>query len=159
MKNNNNKEGFTIPEGYFNEFQNTLFEQLNTEKLTEKNTSLGFNIPDAYHENVTSDILKNIDVKNNTPVISLFSKKMKYALFTAASIALFFIFFNLNKNKTLPSTIVSTTIDTTNVIKQKVQEQFKITDKDAKMLALFVDDAQVDEYLDELLIEDLAFED
>ncbi len=156
--NTNNKDGFLLPNSYFENFQHNVLEQINAEKTDDKHRDLGFEIPENYHKNNKQNLITTLEFKDNT-VVPLLSKKIKYTFYAvAASFLLFFIFLNINKNSVPTTNIVSTTIDTTNVIKQKIREQFKITEKDVKMLALFVDDEEIDEYLDELLIEDLAFE-
>ncbi len=151
----NSKESFLLPETYFENFQQNILKKTKIEEINQKHINLGFTTPQNYHENIASKLLKESKTK---PIIPLFSKKKKYVFFAAASIVLCFILFNTNRNKLLPTTITSSSIDSTHIHKQKTEEQFIITEKDVNMLALFIEDEQVDEYLDELIFEDLAYE-
>ncbi|WP_010521103.1 hypothetical protein [Aquimarina agarivorans] len=152
------ENGFSIPKFYFENFQSNLTDKLKKNPNLTNDKELGFNVPKDFHKDFSAQILKKTKPKESFVKI-LILQKIKYALFAAASIIFCFLLFtNTNKN-TITKLIVPTVVDTTNVMKQKIQEQFEINEKDTKMMALFIDDTLVDEYLEALLIEELAFED
>ena len=72
----NNKGGFKLPEGYFDDFEAKLSSKM-ASKIPAKD---GFQIPDNYFETVTDKILTKIeeDSKPEVPVRKLFGKKRFY---------------------------------------------------------------------------------
>ena len=109
MKNNNlhniKSSGFKTPDKYFESFDEILFAKLKDEDNLEINKSTGFKVPNDYFETVDDKILKAINNKEETKVISLFSwRKVAYASAVAASLILMFnIVFNSSEKLTFDS--------------------------------------------------------
>lgn len=109
MKNNNlhniKTSGFKTPDKYFESFDEILFAKLKDEDNLEINKSTGFKVPNDYFETVDDKILKAINNKEETKVISLFSwRKVAYASAVAASLILMFnIVFNSSEKLTFDS--------------------------------------------------------
>jgi hypothetical protein len=112
LKSLKNKEtGFTVPEGYLENFE-VLLEQKTIESKTgftlpkdylenldsvilskvSKTTNTGFKTPDNYFESVDNKILNRIDLNKKSRIISIIQtplfKRVSYAV--AASLVLFF---------------------------------------------------------------------
>lgn len=95
MEENKEKyeHGFKVPEGYFESFEETLFENIELEKLPKKP---GFGVPKGYFDNLEDTILQKVtEVNPETKVVPLFRKKaFWFAASIAACIAFVFTVFN-----------------------------------------------------------------
>lgn len=90
---------FGIPENYFGNFEETLFDRIKLEETLPKNS--GFKIPQGYFETVEQGLFERIkQVKPETKVIKLsLRRKLMYSVSAAAAIAL--VFFGLQEFNTV----------------------------------------------------------
>lgn len=117
----------------------------------------GFKMPDNYFENFQQKLNTKLDTENTnnaeTKVVTLWSSKLKYVTYIAASVLLLIgITFSFNDNKSTKNQITLVT-DTVNTVKKNLQLDFLNYDDDDELLALFIEDDYVDDYLDDYLIE------
>ncbi len=86
-KNNIPKEGFKVPEGYFEGFYDRLQEKKDTHFLPEED---GFSVPDGYFDRLADEVMDK--VKESPKVVALHSyRKYYYAISgVAAALVLFF---------------------------------------------------------------------
>ncbi|WP_299438824.1 hypothetical protein [uncultured Aquimarina sp.] len=94
--------GLKVPEDYFGTFENQLMEKLNSDNpessILTDNLKTGLTTPDKYFENIENTILQNtIKVKQETKVISLFSRKN--ILYISGIAAMIAIVFSISINK------------------------------------------------------------
>jgi len=96
--NNIKKAGFKVPKDYFNNLEDQLLSNIKTNTILEDNNSIGFEVPDDYFNSLEDKIFSKLDLKENTKVISLFSKRnLIYISGVAAAIVIMFgIFMNNN---------------------------------------------------------------
>lgn len=99
MKDKKHKEGFDIPNQYFEEFESRLFDRINIELLPK---SSGFKVPQGYFNELEKQIIHQVKKPiNKTKVISILSRKtILYAATIAALAVLIFSIVN-NQNKAL----------------------------------------------------------
>tara|TARA_R110000787_G_scaffold86285_7_gene184045 strand:- start:631 stop:1128 length:498 start_codon:yes stop_codon:yes gene_type:complete len=97
MKDKKHKEDFVIPNDYFQEFENRLFNKMNIELLTKDS---GFKVPEGYFNEVDEKIIHQVKKPiNKTKIISIVSRKtILYAATIAAVVVLIFSIVN-NKNE------------------------------------------------------------
>jgi len=95
MKELNKQNPFKTPEGYFEDFSDSLRNRLSEEAAgIPKND--GFIVPDTYFENVHKSILHQLEVKEPKVIPLHPFKKYYYAAASIAAIAL--VVFALNRN-------------------------------------------------------------
>ena len=94
---NNIENGFKVPKGYFDEFEDGLLSEL---QLKETASHSGFILPADYFESLDNKILDAVKKDHKTKVINLFSfRKIAYATAVAASLILIYtVSFNKNEN-------------------------------------------------------------
>jgi cell division protein FtsL len=99
MKDKKHKEGFDIPNDYFEEFENRLFNKINIEFLPKDS---GFKVPEGYFNEVDEKIIHQVKKPiNKIKVISIVSRKtILYAATIAAVAVLIFSIVN-NQNEVL----------------------------------------------------------
>lgn len=99
MKDKKHKEGFDIPNDYFEEFENRLFNKINIELLPKDS---GFKVPEGYFNEVDEKIIHQVKKPiNKIKVISIVSRKtILYAATIAAVAVLIFSIVN-NQNEVL----------------------------------------------------------
>lgn len=98
MKNKKQINAFQLPEDYFKDFEDRLFNKLNEETLPKQT---GFKVPEGYFNQVEDQLFNSLSkTKPDSKVISIFSRK---TLFYAASIAAItiLIFSLINTKQTL----------------------------------------------------------
>ncbi len=150
MRNNNTntKEGFTIPNNYFNKNKTSILKSISTSNIKDD----GFTTSPQYFSSSKKAILKSTI---NSEPISIFSKKWIFISVTiAASLILLFSISNYN-TKTTSNTIVTIApqIDTTsnNFISDETN-----TTKDL-LLSIYIDDSYTEESIDDYALESLIF--
>jgi len=94
---NNIENGFKVPKGYFDEFEDRLLSEL---QLKETASHSGFKLPEDYFKSLDDKILDAVKNDHKTKVINLFSfRKIAYAAAVAASLILIYtVSFNKNEN-------------------------------------------------------------
>lgn len=99
MKDKKHKKGFDIPNDYFEEFENRLFNKINIELLPKDS---GFKVPEGYFNEVDEKIIHQVKKPiNKIKVISIVSRKtILYAATIAAVAVLIFSIVN-NQNEVL----------------------------------------------------------
>ncbi len=94
----NIENGFKVPKGYFDEFEDNLLGEL---QLKETASRSGFKLPSNYFESLDNKILEASKNNNKTKVINLFPyRKIAFAAAVAASLILIYNI-SFNKNETL----------------------------------------------------------
>ncbi len=80
------EEGFEIPDGYFEGFEERLFAKMSKERLPEES---GLKVPEDYFEDLTKRLMQQIE---EPKVVQLSSRKKYYYAITAvaASLVIFF---------------------------------------------------------------------
>ena len=141
MKDKKHKEGFDLPKGYFEEFENRLFNKINSEILPKNN---GFTVPEGYFKTLDEKISTNIaNVSSQPKVISIVSRKtLLYAVSIAACAVLIFSLINLNNEE-----ITINDIDFTSIESYIEEGNIEITNND--LISLLTEDD-----LNELTIEE-----
>ncbi len=87
MKENNDISHFSVPKGYFEDFENNLFSKLQEEKFPK---STGFTVPHNYFESLDEIILKKVTPKKKeVKVLKLFPAR--YVAYAASIAAIFMI--------------------------------------------------------------------
>jgi len=110
MKNKNNKSGYNVPKGYFENFEDTLFSKLDSKPSIPNET--GFNVPVNYFKTVENTILEKVNQKQDRNIKKLFlTKTILYGTAIAASLVLVFSIIN-NTNTYSIHEIASTEIET-----------------------------------------------
>jgi len=150
---------FSTPENYFNNNKEDILKTLGLENSKSKNEDLGFSTPKEYHADFKENLLQSItsEAPKEVPVYSLRNKYLKYSLAIAASFLLFFVLstnFNSSENK---SQIVTIVTDTVQEIKEQFPKGFSLIEENEDLLALYIEDNDSDELLDEYATEDLFF--
>lgn len=87
MDKKKHTHGFKTPDGYFDQFEDALFDQLKLEGMPKET---GMTAPDGYFDSVEAAIFSKLEDTEKSPkVISLFNKKtITYAVAIAAALAL-----------------------------------------------------------------------
>ncbi len=141
MKDKKHKEGFNLPNDYFEEFENRLFNKINSEILPKDD---GFTVPEGYFKTLDEKISTNIaNVSSQPKVISIVSRKtLLYAVSIAACAVFIFSLINLNNEE-----ITMNDIDFTSIESYIVEGNIEITNND--LISLLTEDD-----LNELTIEE-----
>lgn len=91
--------GFKAPKGYFETFDDIVFEKINTKQHLNNINATGYNVPKDYFDTLETRVLNKIEEQKNTPVLQLPTKKhMYYITGVAASILLLIGIFITNNN-------------------------------------------------------------
>lgn len=108
--------GFKAPKDYFETFDDDLLEKINTKQSIKHVQTSGFSIPDAYFDTVEDSILNKLKTKDETPVISLKSRKSLYyiASIAASLFIMFAVFINTNTTDDLSIEMVETYFENEN---------------------------------------------
>lgn len=153
MKNKstyNNKEskelGYQIPDNYFENFERTLFDRIQSEENIEKHSKeLGFNVPEGYFEDSQERIIAKT-TENKGRVIYLTKSRLLTAISIAASFVLLFTIYNyIDWNSNLSSVNIVLTDEQIN--------------EDALLNAILVEDSKLVDYVDSYVINDLLIQD
>jgi len=150
-----------------NKFNNHIKKEfnINSSNMLDRNLQkshkeeLGLNIPKDYFANSKANILEKVLTKKETKS-SIFSRE-RMVWFAAASIAVIFALTVFKPNvlplmNTIPA-IVSDTVDNLNN-KGLALENLKSNENDALIASLFVDDAEIDEFVTDYVLEELVYE-
>ncbi|GLB52293.1 hypothetical protein NBRC110019_13320 [Neptunitalea chrysea] len=120
MENKNShikKEGFKIPENYFENFEERLMHTIANEKVPDFPKETGFKIPDTYFEDVEIDILAKISSENVKPIRKIsWVKRFNYIAGSVAAIIIVAlginsIFNGNNEINTLTATDIENSIE------------------------------------------------
>lgn len=111
MKEKKHKEGFNLPNDYFEEFENRLFNKINSDILPK---DTGFKVPEGYFKKLDNKITTKVANANNHPkVISIVSRKtLLYAVSIAACAILIFSLINLNNEELTMNDLDFSSIET-----------------------------------------------
>lgn len=107
-------EGFSTPKGYFESFEDRLFEKLETETVIPKEE--GFKVPDAYFDGLEdrlADTLFTVE-QEETKVIPISNRRkyLKYISYAAAACTLLFIVSNFIVTPIDPVEVTNNDINT-----------------------------------------------
>lgn len=93
MNENKDISHFSVPKGYFEDFEKNLFSKLQEEKFPK---SAGFNVPQHYFESLEDRILKKVALeKKEVKIFKLFPKRyVAYAASIAALLLFSLLIFN-----------------------------------------------------------------
>lgn len=99
MKDKQHKEGFDLPNDYFEEFENRLFNRINIEMLPKDS---GFKAPEGYFNELDKRIIDQVKKPiNKTKVISILSRKTILYAASIAAIAVLIFSIATNRNDVL----------------------------------------------------------
>ncbi len=153
MKDKKHKEGFDIPNDYFEEFENRLFNKINIELLPKGS---GFKVPEGYFNEVDERIIHQVKKPiNKIKVISIVSRKtILYAATIAAVAVLIFSIVN-NKNEVLTLdeidfSSIKTYIEEGNIEIDNSDLSLLFTEEDLSAIALeenYISEEILNEYL------------
>jgi hypothetical protein len=147
--------GFTLPEKYFENFQDSLFNKIEIEKARKiHQVTLGFKIPEVYFENSLNEIQNKIKGDNNH-IYSLVPRNKWYLASIAASIAILFFLNIFNQSSSLNKKDLPVIVDTHTHIENDI---FSL-EEDETLATLFIEDKVLDELLDAYIIDKLIIED
>ena len=88
------KEGFTTPAGYFEDFQERLFEKISEEPITPMLDSIkndGFTVPENYFKTLPAHIVGKLQVKGPKLIHLPIYKKQFVAIASIAAVLLVFL--------------------------------------------------------------------
>lgn len=91
----NHHSGFKTPENYFVSFEDKLFANIETNKLSKQTHASGYTTPNNYFESVESKVVSQ-SIKKQPKVISIFKNRWTISsVAVAASVTIvLFLFFN-----------------------------------------------------------------
>ncbi|OWW24789.1 hypothetical protein B4Q04_13055 [Zobellia sp. OII3] len=97
MKPFDKKNPFKTPEGYFEKFDERLFEKLSEKRSAIPKTE-GFKLPEGYFDTLGDKLQQKLNEEGSSKVIPLKSyKKYYYAIAAAAAVLVVALVLNLNK--------------------------------------------------------------
>jgi hypothetical protein len=96
MKNSNRKEGFTVPDGYFENATGRILNAMGNIKAESNNE--GFKVPAGYFEELNTKITQQLKDKD-TKVVQLNAYKKYYYAAAVAAVALLAFIFQNNTNE------------------------------------------------------------
>ncbi|CAZ94161.1 hypothetical protein [Zobellia galactanivorans] len=97
MKPFDKKNPFKTPEGYFEKFDERLFEKLSEKRSAIPETE-GFKLPEGYFDTLGDKLQQKLNEEGSSKVIPLKSyKKYYYAIAAAAAVLVVALVLNLNK--------------------------------------------------------------
>lgn len=151
------KNGFTVPEGYFDSLEDNIIDEL---KVKESVTNTGFKVPDNYFENLEDSVLSKVsNLEKDTKVIKLFSRKT--ILFASSIAAAILLLFNLSiftekatepDFETVENYILNEDISTYEIA--SLLEEEELTEEN--FIEFSIEEDTVEDYiLDNLYVEDL----
>lgn len=159
MKDKEHIHGFSTPKGYFENFDEQLFQKIEEENLPKE---AGFSVPEGYMDSFEERLFDRFYGSSETPnkVISLYkSKRFLYAASIAASLAILFSVVNFDND--LPKAFNELSVST---IEQYIDEG-KLELDSYDIVALLSDEEMsnltleselfLDETLQEYLLENL----
>jgi len=120
------------------------------------NINEGFKLPDNYFNNFKKDLDKKIIEQSSSKnkLIHLHSKQAKYSILIAASLLLLFGLSYSFMPKTLVEHKVTFVNDSVSKTRKNLEFNLKKdTNNNDELMALFIDDENIDEYLDNYLID------
>jgi hypothetical protein len=102
--------GFKTPTDYFETFDENLIEKINAQNSIKNIENTGFKVPQDYFDTVEDSILNTLKTKDETPVISLKSRKSFYYIagIAASLFIMFAVFVNTNTTEELSIEMVET---------------------------------------------------
>jgi hypothetical protein len=112
--------GFKVPEGYFDNLEDTVFNKLDAKSNLEHNKNTGFNVPKDYFSTVEENVFKKLKTEDkDVKVVSLISRRnLFYMSGVAAAVVLMLSIFSGNNELTfdsLETELVETYISTNNM--------------------------------------------
>ncbi|NND63479.1 MAG: hypothetical protein HKN48_09835 [Flavobacteriaceae bacterium] len=119
------KHGFKTPEDYFENLEERLFTNLNSEQLPEKS---GFGVPQGYFDTLEEKVMEKVKLEAQPKVVSIFRRKtFIYAASIAACAALVFTLYT-------PSTITGDDIQLSEIEEYIESDQLDLDTYDIAQL-------------------------
>jgi len=149
------QSGFKVPEGYFDNLEDAVFNKLKTASKLDAIKDTGFKAPEDYFSTVEENVFNTLKTEEkDVKVVSLLSRRnLLYMSGVAAAVVLMISIFNTNKGlsfDSLDTDLVESYISTYNINSSDLATLWNETD---------FSDAAFDDYefLDET-VEDYIFE-
>lgn len=79
------KSGFKVPENYFDDFENRIFNKIESETLPKEH---GLKVPDGYFDNLEDTLLVRLNAEEKTPKVIQLNSKAKWIYLTAIAACL-----------------------------------------------------------------------
>lgn len=138
---------------------NTTGQKALEEKLQKTHIEdLGLGMPEDYFSKSKSEILTKVGIKDKSRVLPLYRNKIFWA--AAAAIAVLIVL-TVFKTSTVPQidgipAIVSDTIEQLN--NGLADDDYNQGESDILISSLFVEDAELDEFVDNFMLEEVLFD-
>jgi hypothetical protein len=160
--NNIKNTGFKVPKDYFNTLEDTILSKIKAESILKDIDSPGFEMPNGYLDTLEDTVFNTLPKKENSKVISLFSKKnLIYITGVAAAIVIMFSFFWNNTNASemeldyemVESYLIDQNISSFEFASLLTEEELLNINSE------IMDEAYNDESMEDYLLENVNFED
>ncbi|VAV84789.1 hypothetical protein MNBD_BACTEROID02-476 [hydrothermal vent metagenome] len=160
--NNIKNTGFKVPKDYFNTLEDTILSKIKAESILKNIDSPGFEMPNGYLDTLEDTVFNTLPKKENSKVISLFSKKnLIYISGVAAAIVIMFGFFWNNTNASemeldyemVESYLIDQNISSYEIASLLTEEELSNIDSE------IMNEAFNDEGMEDYLLENVNFED
>jgi hypothetical protein len=160
--NNIKNTGFKVPKDYFNTLEDTILSKIKAESILKNIDSPGFEMPNGYLDTLEDTVFNTLPKKENSKVISLFSKKnLIYISGVAAAIVIMFGFFWNNTNASemeldyemVESYLIDQNISSYEIASLLTEEELSNIDSE------IMNEAFNDEDMEDYLLENVNFED
>ncbi len=160
--NNIKNTGLKVPKDYFNTLEDTILSKIKAESIIKDIDSPGFEIPNGYLDTLEDTVFNTLPKKENSKVISLFSKKnLIYITGVAAAIVIMFGFFWNNTNASemeldyemVESYLIDQNISSFEIASLLTEEELLNINSE------IMDEAYNDESMEDYLLENVNFED
>ena len=164
MKNNKlhqiKSSGFKAPDGYFESFDELLFDKLKSNNASKESHASGFKVPDQYFETFDDKLFEVISETKEDKVIPLITwKKAAYISGIAASIILMISLFNNNNSMPTFDNLETALIDEYIIEEDFSNEDIATLLSDDLTLNNFMDSHLIDDNLEEYILDNSSVED
>ncbi|MBT8257327.1 MAG: hypothetical protein KJO49_02575 [Bacteroidia bacterium] len=162
IKNISNS-GFKVPEGYFEQLEDSVMARLKTESVRDISEEHGFKAPEGYFDEVEQQILEKLSIDNETKVVSIFSRKSLYYVsgIAAAIVILLAVFLNgsAEENEELDYQMVETYIIDQDISTYEIASLLTEDELDQIELDIMSSNLTDEESLEDYLLENINLED
>jgi hypothetical protein len=98
VKDTSDKSGFKLPENYFENFENRLFNKIESETLPKET---GFKAPNRYFENLEDSVLQKLHTQEKSHKLISLNPRMTLIYLTAIAACLVIIVTTLIENESI----------------------------------------------------------
>lgn len=137
-------DGFKLPEGYFDDFEDRFFNTINKDSGAIPRKS-GFNVPDGYFETLDDKLIDQLNQSKNTKVVSLHSYRKYY--YTAIAIAASIVLILVIRSIIVPDNLNAQRFDIADLDQEEIESYINTNDfsLNAYDIAQVFDDVSLEE--------------